>query len=250
MLSAAYLLLGTIALMIGAISWGFALRHRRITKRNRALAALERFDSGRPNVTGLLRATRGLAIPAAGAVASPVDPTEHAVWIRYVLEELSDGWNEVFSEARPAQFRLSIGSETAVTVKAVLPKTVLLREGTSSMLGELFDGGSDGESPEELSLCSPEFAEKVEAERASREALFRVRVERILEGESVYVAGVVSETGDSLRLDGAKAGTMIATVPETELTARHNLVLDLVLGVVGFFLLGSGFWMLRLWSRS
>lgn len=246
MLSAAYLLLGTIVLMIGAIFWGFALRHRKIAKRNRALAALERFESGRPNVPGLLRAARGLAIPSAGAVASPADPHEHAVWVRYVLEELSHGWKEVFSEARPAQFRLSLGIENAVVVKATLPKLVLLRDGASSMLGELFDD----ESPEELEHCSPEFAEKVEAERASREALFRVRVERILEGESVYVAGVVSETGDALRLDGAKAGTVLATVPEAELTANPKLALDVILAVLGFFLLGSGFWMLRMWSRS
>jgi hypothetical protein len=244
---AAYLIFATIALMIGAVSWGIALGRRRIAKRNRALAALERFDSGMPNAPGLLRATSGLATPAnGGAVASPIDPNERAVWVRYVLEELSQGWVEIFSEANPAQFRLSLGSEKAVVIKATSPKTLLLRDGASSTLGDIFDE----ESPEELSLCSEQFAERVEAERTSRDALFRVRVQRILEGETVYVAGVVSETGDSLRLDDGKAGTLLSNVNPTELTAKPRILLDLVLAVFGFVLLGSGVWMLRIWSKS
>lgn len=245
--AAAYLVFATVSLMVGAVSWGFALRHRKVAKRNAALAALERFDASAHTPPGLLRATSGLATPASGgAVASPVDPNERAVWVRYVLEELSQGWNEVFSEANPAQFRLSLGSERAVLVKATRPLQLLLRDGASTMLGDLFDD----ESPEELQHCSPQFAARVEAERASREALFRVRVQRILEGESVYVAGVVSETGDALRLDDAKPGTLLANVPQAELTSRPKVLIDVVLGVVGFFLLGAGFWMLRLWSKS
>ena len=90
----------------------------------------------------------------------------------------------------------------------------------------------------------------IEAERASREALFRVRVQRILEGENVYVAGIVSDAGDSLRLDDAKPGTLLASVPQTELTSRPHGVVALLLAVAGFFLLGAGVWMLRLWSKS
>jgi len=245
-LAAASLPLATLALMLGAVFWAFALRHRTIARRNAALAAVQRFESGRGNRPGLLRATRGLAIPIGAAVASPADPTEHAVWIRYILEELSQGWNEVFSEARPAQFRLSLGGDAMVVVKATLPKTVLLRPGASSLLGELFDD----ESPEELAQCSPEFAERVEAERSSREALYRLRVERIREGESVYVTGVVSEDGAALRLDGAKVGTMLATVPEAELTHRPSVAIDIVLALVGSGLLGVGFWLLRYFTRS
>lgn len=246
MFAAASLPLATLALVLGALSWAFALRNRKIARRNAALAALQRFEGERGNLPGLLRATRGLAIPTVAAVASPVDPTEHVVWVRYILEELSQGWNEVFSEARPAQFRLSLGGDTTVVVKATLPKTVLLRAGGSSLLGDLFDD----ESPEELAQCSPEFAERVEAQRVAREALYRLRVERIREGESVYVAGVVSEDGKALRLDGAKAGTLLATVAETELTRKPMLVVDLVLGLLGAGLLGTGFWLLRYFTRS
>ncbi len=243
----AYLVFATLSLMVGAVSWGFALRNRKIAKRNAALAALLRFDSATPTAPGLLRATSGLATPVTGgAVVSPIDPNERAVWVRYVLEELSQGWNEVFSEANPATFRLSFGSERAVVVEAIRPSLLLLRDGASTMLGDLFDD----ESPEELQLCSAQFAERVEAERASREALFRVRVQRILEGENVYVAGIVSDTGDSLRLDDAKPGTLLSSVPQTELTSRPHGVVALLLAVAGFFLLGAGIWMLRLWSKS
>ena len=233
--------------MVGAVSWGYALRHRKISKRNRQLSALERFDSERPNLPGLLRSARGLATSMPGAATvSPIDPNERAVWVRYVLEELSHGWNEVFSEARPAAFRLSLGGERAVMVHATTPKTLLLREGAATMLGELFDD----ESPEELSRCSPEFAAKVEAERALRDALFRVRVQRILEGETVQVAGVVAETGDALRLDDAKPGTLLANIHESELVRRPKVVVDAILGVVGFCLIGSGIVLLRFWTKS
>ena len=247
MLVAVYLPAGALALMLGAIAWGIALRWLHLGKRNAALAALERYDGGRPNVPGLLRAARGLALPGSGGpAASPIDPTERAVWIRYVLEELSQGWNEVFSEASPAEFRLSLGGDVTVLVHANLPKLVLLRSGASAHLGELFDD----ESPEELAQCSPELAARVEAERASREALFRLRVERILEGESVYVAGVVGEGGDSLHLDERRLGTALASVPETELTERPSAWRALALAVVGLLCMGLGFWLLRLFTRA
>ncbi len=245
--ASASLLLATFVLMLGAVLWGFALGRRRVAKRNAAYAALERFDSSLPSAPGLLRATSGLATPAhGGAVASPIDPNERAVWVRCVLEELSQGWVEVFSEADPAQFRLSLGSDQSVLIKATTPKLLLLRDGSSSTLGDLFDD----ECPAQLAQCSAQFAARVETERASREALFRVRVQRIFEGETVYVAGVVSEAGDALRLDDGKSGTLLSNRAQSELSAKPNVLVDVLLAVLGCGLLGAGVWMLRLWSKS
>lgn len=221
-----------------------------IRRRNTALASLERFDSGRANAPGLLRVTRGLATPLEGTVGTPIEPHEHAVWVRYVLEELSSGWVEVLSEARPSRFSLSMGEGRAVAIDAPAPKQVVLNASSSRVFGRTpdseFDPIFDEELPEEIALCGESFAARVEAERSSRDALFRVRIERILEGESVLISGVVTEAGDALRLADQTSGTLLANVPERELTRRPNPILDVVIGALAIVVFGGGLMVLRL----
>lgn len=167
------------------------------------------------------------------------------MWARYVLEELDNGWNEVFSEARPARFGLSLGGGEAVQVHASRPREALWRDGSSKQLGELFDD----ELPDEIAACGESFAARVEAQRLEREALYRVRVERIVEGETVSVVGRASADGRELEVDAETAGSLLANTAESELTRVPALWGLVALALFGSSLFSGGLWCFRMWGH-
>lgn len=245
-----FLLLGLASLSAGAISLGVVLRRRQIRARNRELAQAKPLRAGAALLSGELRQLQGSAHKEGTPEPSPLHPPEDTVWVRYVLEELCRGWVTVLSEARPAQFRLRLDDEREVLVVAAAPQHVVLHERSSRVFGRTaeseFDSLFDEELPEEIQLCGAGFATRVEAERASRDSLFRVRIERILEGERVTVAGRVDDQGQGLVV--GDAGSVLANVPASELSVVPSALGDCALASVGLALLGLGLWLFQSWG--
>lgn len=241
MLAALSLPFATLAMMLGAIAWGVALRRRKVAGRNQALARLPRLGSAKGLRSGELTVARGLATSERGAVALPGASHERAVWARLVLEELARGWVKVIVHAEPRRFRLALGEGRSMTVDAADPETVLLPQGGERVITDLFDD----ETPEELREYSREFYDRVEAQRVEREALYRVRLERVLEGESVLVAAALAD-GDTLGLQ-SQPGSLLSTLPAQDFERRPRLLVDLVLMLVGSLLLVLGIYVIRVY---
>lgn len=241
MLAALSLPFATLAMMLGAIAWGVALRRRKVAGRNQALARLPRLGSAKGLRSGELTMARGLATTERGAVALPGASHERAVWVRLVMEELARGWIKVIVHSEPRQFRLALGEGRSMTVDAADPETVLLPQGGDRVITDLFDD----ETPEELLEYSREFYDRVEAQRAEREALYRVRLERVLEGESVLVAAALAD-GDTLGLQG-QPGSLLSTLPAQDFERRPRVAVDVLLLILGAALLVLGVFVIRVY---